>query len=51
MAAEGCMVVRPTSGHRSLFKAAAEPVLEVARRRLDARLFDLAGDDRGDDAG
>jgi TRAP-type C4-dicarboxylate transport system substrate-binding protein len=48
---EGCSVVRLTSGQRSLFEAAAEPVLELARRRLDARLFDLAGDDRAEDAG
>ena len=44
--AEGCMVVRLTAEQRSAFQSAAQPVLEQARRRLEARLFDLVERDR-----
>ena len=40
------MVVRLTAEQRAAFQSAAQPVLEQARRRLDARLFDLVERDR-----
>jgi TRAP-type C4-dicarboxylate transport system substrate-binding protein len=41
LAGEGCDVVELTAAQRSAFEAAALPVLERARQRLHARLFDL----------
>jgi TRAP-type C4-dicarboxylate transport system substrate-binding protein len=43
LAEAGCMVVELTADQRSAFEAAAQPVLELARQRLDARLLDLVG--------
>ena len=41
LAGSGCQVVELAPDQRSAFEAAAQPVLELARRRLDTRLFDL----------